>query len=223
MAGALLLGLSGPTGGCAGPDAGPAAASPAAPATPTGPAGLEQLLLPDVPSGLPRVPDDELDPPAGEKSLEDVAGYGGDADREREVLDDYGYRWGWERFWRSGDTQTSVFVDQFDDPAGALAYAADLRVNDGDYYGGRAAEPTAEPTDGTSAGTTAGTGALPSDCAVMTVEQPAPETRLTGPAAFAWCTEGVFTVSVTAVAADPETARAELGAVVTAQLERLSG
>ena len=49
------------------------------------------------------------------------------------------------------------------------------------------------------------------------------ETRLTGPAAFAWCAEGVFTVAVTAVAADPAAARAELTAVVAAQLERLPG
>ena len=111
-------------------------------------AGLGDLVLTEVPADLPLVPDDELDPPAGPKTLDDVAGYADDAEREAEVLTDYGYRWGWERFWRDEDALTSVFVDQFDGTAGATSYAADLTRNDTDHYGGipRPAPPTSCPT-----------------------------------------------------------------------------
>ena len=60
---------------------------------------LGALVVAEVPSGLPRLPDDELEPPAGAKAVEDVAEYADDPAREREVLEDYGYRYGWERFW----------------------------------------------------------------------------------------------------------------------------
>jgi hypothetical protein len=109
--------------------------SPAA-AVPSSAAELESLLVDEVPSGLPAVPDDELDPPAGEKSIEDVAQYGDDPAEQRAVLEDYGYLRGWERFWRSGDALTSVFIDQFRGPDGAGSYAEDLARNDADYYGG---------------------------------------------------------------------------------------
>ena len=49
----------------------------------------------------------------------------------------------------------------------------------------------------------------------------APEHGLAGPAAFAWCARGDFTVAVAAVATSEDAARAELEAVTTAQLERL--
>ena len=52
----------------------------------------------------PGCADDELDPPAGAKRVEDIAGYSDDPAREREVLEDYGYRYGWERFWGEGAT-----------------------------------------------------------------------------------------------------------------------
>ena len=135
---ALLLAV--PTGaGCTASGdgrVGAAAAATTTAAPPSATAGLAALLLTEVPSGLPRVPDDELDPPAGRKSVEDVAGYAPDADHQREVLEDYGYRWGWERFWRTGNQLTSVFLDQFGTPDGAAVYADDLARNDAEYYGG---------------------------------------------------------------------------------------
>ena len=82
-------------------------------------AGLGGLVLAEVPAeACPLVPDDELDPPAGPKTVDDVAGYADDADREAGVLTDYGYRWGWERFWRDEDALASVFVDQFEGTPG---------------------------------------------------------------------------------------------------------
>ena len=211
---ALLLALAGPAcSGCAAPADGGAAApssdasrtTSAGAAVPASAAELEELLLDEVPSGLPRVPDDELDPPAGEKTVDDVARYGGDAQRQEQVLADYGYQRGWERFWRSGDELTSVFVDQFADAPGAVSYAQDLARNDAEYYGGE--------LDATPSG-------LPEDCVLM-AREPAPEHGLAGPAAFAWCARGDFTVSVAAVATTTDGARAELEAVTTAQLDRL--
>ena len=211
-AAALLLVLTGPAlSGCAAADGGPAAAS-SAPRTsaadgalPASAAELEELLLDEVPSGLPRVPDDELDPPAGEKTVDDVARYGGDAQRQEEVLAEYGYQRGWERFWRAGDELTSVFVDQFDHDTGAVSYAEDLARNDAEYYG---SELDRSPSG------------LPGDCVLM-LHGTAPEHGLAGPAAFAWCARGDFTVAVAAVATSEDAARAELEAVTTAQLERL--
>jgi hypothetical protein len=202
----LLLLLAPACTGCASSDAAPAAAGTRAPAVPSGAAQLEDLLVDDVPSGLPRVPDDELDPPAGEKTIDDVAGYGEDADRQAEVLADYGYTRGWERFWRSGDELTSVFLDQFADGGGAASYADDLVRNDAEYYGGE--------LDRSPEG-------LPDGCVLMMREQPSPERGMAGPAAFAWCVDGSFTVSVAAVAASAGEARAEVEAVVAGQLDRL--
>ena len=203
---ALLLVLA---TGCA--DAVPGAATAAAGTS--RPAGLPataddlgDLVLADVPSGLPRVPDEELEPPAGPKTVQDVAGYAEDPEREAEVLADYGYRWGWERFWKDDPALTSVFVDQFAGVSGAAAYAADLARNDTEYYGG---SPDRDPDD------------LPAGCSVLTVDAPAADTGLGGPAAFVWCAHGPFTVAVAAVAADPGAALAEAHAATLAQLELL--
>ena len=183
-----------------------AASTTASAAGPSSAEELESLVLDQVPSGLPLVPDDELDPPAGEKTIDDLARYGDDAAEQRAVLSDYGYLRGWERFWRSGDLLTSVFLDQFDGTEGAGSYAEDLARNDAEYYGGE--------LDRKPAG-------LPDGCVTMARDEPAPEHGFAGPAAFAWCASGVFSVSVAAVAASPAEARAELTAVTAAQLDRL--
>jgi hypothetical protein len=210
VASALLL-LSPLCTGCAAgdppPDPAAASSSPTA-ALPSSATELEELVVTDVPSGLPRVPDDELDPPAGEKTIDDVARYGQDAAEQRAVLADYGYQRGWERFWRSGDLLTTVFLDQFGDADGAGSYADDLARNDAAYYGG---ELDSAPAD------------LPGGCVLMARDQPSPEQGFAGPAAFAWCASGVFTVSVAAVAVTLTEARAELTAVTTEQLDRLPG
>jgi hypothetical protein len=207
---ALVLAVPGCAGCSASGDEAPRSttASSSVPAPPSATSGLAALLVTEVPSGLPRVPDDELDPRAGRKTIDDVAGYSSDAEHQRQVLEDYGYRWGWERFWRTGDQLTSVFLDQFGNADGAVSYADDLARNDAEYYGGAA---EADPPD------------LPAGCALLTVDEPAPKGRLAGPAAFAWCTRGVFTVSVAAVSTSPAAARAEVEAVTAQQLDRLPG
>jgi hypothetical protein len=209
-AAAPLLLLAPGCAGCSSPEFPAAAPVPpsasAAAAVPSSGAGLEALLLDEVPSGLPLVPDDELDPPAGAKSIDDVARYGEDAQRQRQVLADYGYLRGWERFWRSDTALTSVFLDQFRDDRGAGSYAEDLAHNDAEYYGGLL---DSAPVD------------LPPGCVLMARDEPAPDQGFAGPAAFAWCASGVFTVSVAAVAATPADARAELTAVTVEQLDRL--
>jgi len=189
-------------------DDGGAAAGDASsrPAVPTSADQLEALLVTQVPSGLPQVADDELDPPAGEKTIDDVAGYGDDAPRQRRVLTDYGYLRGWERFWRSGNALTSVFLDQFSGAEGAASYAEDLARNDAEYYGGLLDRAP---------------GDLPAECVLMVRNDPEPRHGLTGSAAFAWCATGVFTVAVAAVAGSTADARAELAAVTAAQLDRL--
>jgi len=209
VAGTACSGCSSTVPGEGRPAAGASADSSAgssAAALPETAAGLEALLVTDVPSGLPRIPDDELDPPAGEKTVDDVAGYAEDADEQRWVLEDYGYRHGWERFWRSDDALTSVFVDQFSGSTGARTYADDLARNDADHYGG---VPDDDPAG------------LPRGCSLMTVDHPDPHLGLTGPAAFSWCAHGVFTVSVAASAETPEAARAEVEEVTLEQLLRL--
>ena len=209
---ALVLVLAPFCSGCTSPGAtaGPAAGSAPAPApaaaVPTTAGELQALLVERVPSGLPLVPDDELNPPAGEKTIDDLARYGNDADRQRQVLQHYGYERGWERFWRSGDALTSVFIDQFRGADGARSYAEDLARNDAAYYGG---VPEQSPGD------------LPDGCVAMGRDVPASARGLAGPAAFAWCASGVFTVAVAAVAESPAAARAELAAVTAQQLVRL--
>jgi len=208
---ALLLLLGAPAvAGCAPsgaePPAEPSGSSTSSAAPPTDGAGLEPLLLDQVPSGLPRVPDDELEPPAGEKTIDDVARYGDDAQHQEDVLAQYGYQRGWERFWRSGDQVTSVFLDQFADAGGASSYAVDLAGNDAEYYGGTLDD---DPTG------------LPGDCTLLLRTTPAPELGMAGPAAFTWCPAGPFTVSVASVAADVQAARAEVVAVTRTQLDRL--
>ena len=168
---------------------------------------LEPLVVSDVPSGLRRLPDGQLHPPAGAKRVEDVAGYSQDPAREREVLEDYGYRYGWERFWGDGSApMTVVFVDQFDTRAGAGAYAEDLARNEAERYDGVLDE---HPPD------------LPGGCRLLTVADPEPDSGLTGPAALAWCGHGAFSVGVTAVAGSVGAAEDEVRAVLAEQLERL--
>jgi hypothetical protein len=196
--------------GCAreggGEDAVVADAATPDPATPE---ELEALIVEEVPSRLPRLPDETIQPPAGAKRLEDVAGYSDDPARERAVLEDYGYRHGWERFWGSGTgegPQTGVFVDQFERPDGAVAYAEDLARNDEEHYGGLLSE---------------GSPDLPDGCWRLVVDEARPEQGLAGPAVFAWCTRATFSVSVSAVADSLDAATEEVGAVVVDQLDRL--
>jgi hypothetical protein len=199
---ALLTGCATQTGG----DASAASAAPAA-ATPYAPGELEALVLPEVPSSLPRVPDDALSPPAGEKLLEDVAGYAEDAVREREVLGDYGYRFGWERYWGSGaGPLTTVAVHQFETTDGAAAFTADLAAHEAEVYGGLLRE---DPPD------------LPPGCRLLQLDEGAPAAGMAAPAAFAWCARGAFSLAVTAVSGSVESATEEVWGVVAAQLERL--
>lgn len=178
-------------------------------ATPVSPTGLEALVVAEVPSGLPRLPDDDLDPPAGAKTVDDVAAYADDPHRERDVLEDYGYRYGWERFWGNGNGRgpvTGVFVDQFENRAGAGAYAEDLARNDTEHYHGMLRQDPA---------------GLPGNCWSLTIDDPDPALGLGGPAAFAWCGHGVFSVAVTAVSDSVDAAEAEVREVVARQLDRL--
>ena len=167
---------------------------------------LGKLIVTEVPSGLPRMADGDLTPPAGAKRVEDIAGYARDPARERAVLEDYGYRHGWERFWgtESGPV-TGVFVDRFDSRSGAGAYTEDLASNDAERYGGMLSEDPA---------------GLPGGCWLLSVEDPDPR-QLHGPAAFARCVHGVFSVSATAVTDSVDAAEEEVFAVVEAQLDRL--
>lgn len=203
VAGLLLLAA---LTGCEREVAGVPSAAPAPP-VPGSAEELEPLLVTDVPSGLPRLPDAEVRPPAGEKTLADVAGYATDADRERAVLRDYGYRFGWERFWGVHEgALTSVFVHQMDTRGGAGAYARDLAANDAEYYRGVLRE---NPPD------------VPGGCWLLTVEEARPDARLPGPAAISWCGHGVFSVSVTAVADSVAEAEEEVRALLPQQLDRL--
>jgi hypothetical protein len=207
-AAALLLAIVPGVAGCGQPvTSTPRAASTAD--LPDGPEELERLVVTTVPSGLPRLPDQKLSPPAGEKSLDDVASYAPDPHQERGVLEDYGYRYGWERFWGTGTgPMTGVFVDQFGSRAGAGSYAEDLARNDAEHYDGVLHE---SPPD------------LPGGCRMLTVATPEPDSGLGGPAALAWCGHGVFSVGVTSVASSVEAATEEVRGVVRAQLDRLPG
>jgi hypothetical protein len=170
------------------------------------PEELEELIVTEVPSGLPRLDDAELDPPAGLKHVEDIAEYSDDPARELEVLEDYGYLHGWERFWGGSGPVTGVFVDQFASRAGAGAYAEDLARNDAELYHGMLRE---DPPG------------LPGGCRLLTVDEEDPEAGLSGPAAFAWCGHGVFSVSVTSISDSVDAAEEEVREVLTEQLERL--
>jgi hypothetical protein len=195
-----------PATGCAPTSATPARET-AAPATPETVEDLGDLLLQQVPSGLPRIPDADLEPPAGAKTVDDVATYAEDPARERAVLREYGYRHGWERFWGSTTGPlTSVFLDQFDDAGGAATYARDLAGNDAAVYDGVLQHDPAS---------------LPEGCSLLTVAAAEPATGLSGPAAFAWCGHGVFSVAVTAVAGTEQAATDEVRDAVRAQLDRL--
>jgi hypothetical protein len=168
---------------------------------------LGALVVTEVPSGLPRLPDAELDPPAGPKRVDDIADYSDDPSRERDVLEEYGYRHGWERFWGTGSgPMTGVFVDQFASRAGAGAYAEDLARNDAEHYAGVLHE---NPPD------------LPGGCRMLTVDDAGAQAVLGGPAALAWCGHGPFSVSVTSVAGSLDAAEDEVRAVVEEQLDRL--
>jgi hypothetical protein len=204
---ALLLGLlPAALTGCTTTVDGVPTAAPADP-TPATPEELEALVVATVPSGLPRVPDEDLFPPAGEKSARDVAAYSLDPGQEAEVLQEYGYRYGWERFWSAGEGPvTSVFVDQFDTRAGAGDYARDLAENEAALYDSVLRE---DPPH------------LPGGCRLLTVEEADPTRGLSGPAAFAWCGHGVFSVGASAVAASVTAASAEVHAVLADQLDRL--
>jgi hypothetical protein len=194
------------TAGCArAVDGKPSAATAAA--TPSSADELSDLLVPGVPSGLPRLPDDELNPPAGGKSVDDIADYSDDPQREHDVLEGYGYRYGWERFWGTGSgPMTGVFVDQFEARAGAGAYARDLARNDAEHYRGTVHENPPE---------------LPGGCRMLTVDDADAQASLGGPAAMAWCGHGAFSVSVTSVADSLGAAEDEVRAVIEEQLDRL--
>jgi hypothetical protein len=99
-----------------------------------------------------------------------------------------------------------VFVDQFEDRAGAVGYAEDLARNDAELYGGMLRESPRH---------------LPGGCWSLTVEDAVPEEDLSGPAAMVWCARGVFSVSATAVAETRDAAEEEVRAVLDGQLERL--
>ncbi len=168
---------------------------------------LGALVVTQVPSGLPRLPDDKIAPPAGPKAVDDIADYSDDPARERDVLEEYGYRQGWERFWGTGSgPMTGVFVDQFDSRAGAGAYAEDLARNDAEHYDGVLHDNPPE---------------LPGGCRMLTVDHDGVQEGLGGPAAFAWCGHGPFSVSVTSVAETMDAAQEEVVAVVKEQLDRL--
>jgi hypothetical protein len=184
-----------------------ASAASAQPGLPSTSAELGDLIVARVPSGLPRIPDADLKPPAGPKRLEDIAGYSSDPDAQRTVLRGYGYRFGWERFWgRPSGPMTGVFVDQFETADGAGAYAADLARNDAGHYHAMLRENP--PT-------------LPGGCRTLTVPSPDRDAGLREPASFVWCTHGVFSVSVTAMSRTSDGAETEVRAVLAAQLDRL--
>ena len=186
--------------------AGTASPGPA-PAVPRSAAELEPLVVTAVPSGLPRLPDDEVRPQAGPKTVDDVAAYAQDPHRERAVLQEYGYLFGWERFWGADPGEvTSVFVFRMRTRAGADAYARDVAANAADHYRATLSE---DPPG------------LPGTCRLLTVEGARPEADLPGPAVISWCGHGVFSVSVTAVAPSVDEAQAEVRALLPRQLDRL--
>jgi hypothetical protein len=204
--GAALVAVVLSGSGCGRAVEGVPTAGAAAP-TPENAEDLGELVVPEVPSGLPRLPDGYLHPPAGAKRVEDVAGYATDPGREGEVLEDYGYRFGWERFWGHGTGPvTGVFVDQFEDRAGVGRYVEDLARNEAEAHGGVLGENPPQ---------------LPGGCWLLTVEDPPPGGELAGPAAMVWCGHGAFSVSVRAVAGSVDSAEEEARLVLEEQLDRL--
>jgi hypothetical protein len=194
------------TAGCARPVEGVPEAAPVT-GFPASAQELGALVVTEVPSGLPRLPDEELQPPAGPKGVDDIADYSDDPARERDVLEGYGYRQGWERFWGTGSgPMTGVFVDQFGSRAGAGSYAEDLADNDAEHYDGVVHENPPE---------------LPGGCRMLTVDDADAQQALGGPAALAWCAHGPFSVSVTSVAGSLDAAEEEVRSVVEEQLDRL--
>ena len=141
--------------------------------------------------------------------MEDVAGYADDPAREREVLEDYGYRYGWERFWGDRDR------------------AGDRRLR----RPVRAPAPVPGPTPRTSPATTPSTTAaccgedppdLPGGCRLLTVDEPEPDAGLSGPAALRLVRPRRRSASaVTAVADSVDAAEEEVRAVLAEQLDRL--
>ena len=202
----VLTGLIVVVSGCRGAAPSPPAA-PGAP-VPGSAAELAPLIVTHVPSGLPRLPDAALDPPAGAKRLDDVAAYATDAPSQREVLRADGYRFGWERFWgATAGPMTGVFVDEFTGSDGAARYSADLAGNEQRRLGGSLS--LAPPS-------------LPGGCRMLTVAAGS-STELHGPASSVWCPHGVFSVSVIAVAGTAQAADREMRAVLARQLARLPG
>jgi len=169
-------------------------------------AQLGPLIVTDVPSGLARLPDTALDPPAGAKRLEDVAAYSTDAAAQRTVLRNDGYRFGWERFWgQQSGPMTGVFVDEFTGADGAAGYSADLAANQQRRYGGTL---RVDPPG------------LDAGCRMLTVPAGS-AAKMHAPASFVWCPHGVFSVSVVGVAGTAEAADREMRAVLASQLARL--
>lgn len=86
--------------------------------------GLADLLLADVPDGFVQQPDDVGD--TGPSDLTKAARDDGGPDAEQ-VLRDAGFRRGYQRLWMDDDqtSQIVVFLYEFDDAAGAAAYAQD--------------------------------------------------------------------------------------------------
>jgi hypothetical protein len=206
VAGAALAGAVAVVPGCSRPVEGVPTAAPSRD-LPTSAARLEPLIVASVPSGLPRLPDERLSPPAGAKTAADVASYADDPARERKVLAEFGYRFGWERFWGyEGGQLTGVFVDQFESREGAADYAADLAENDAEQYRGMLED---DPPD------------LPGGCQLLTVRHPQPADRLPRPTVMVWCAHGVFSVGVTAMADTVNAASSEVHAVLRTQLGRL--
>ena len=123
------------------------------------------------------------------------------------MLEDYGYRYGWERFWGTGSgPMTGVFVDQFASRAGAGSYAEDLARNDAEHYDGVLHE---NPPG------------LPGGCRMLTVDDAAARRRSADRPRSPGAAHGPFSVSVTSVADSLRAAEDEVRAVVEEQLDRL--
>ena len=153
---------------------------------------LAELVLPEVPSGLPRLPDEDLDAAGGRQDRRDVAGVrrrprraSGRSSRTTAT----GY--GWERFWGDGPgALTGVFVDQFEHPAGAARLRRGPRPQRRRALR-RGAATRNRPTCPAAAG--------------CSRRRPAPDGRADRPRRVRLVRPGVFSVAVTAVARTPWT------------------